>query len=205
MRDRSIPTCVGQPSESEIEEAWLEVYPHVCGAAGNPPLPFRRRDGLSPRVWGSLRGRLGWVTPGGSIPTCVGQPHLFDPLWQKGRVYPHVCGAAPLHRRRLAHVHGLSPRVWGSRYRMTEMKPCMRSIPTCVGQPYDVCLAPLVQEVYPHVCGAAHPALEAAVAQIGLSPRVWGSRRVTLQFVQFARSIPTCVGQPWPEQVDNLL
>ena len=50
---RSIPTCVGQPSEY-AEIAYLgRVYPHVCGATGGKIRKKAGEKGLSPRVWGN--------------------------------------------------------------------------------------------------------------------------------------------------------
>ena len=52
-KNRSIPTCVGQPSPA-AHAAWIyRVYPHVCGAAFWPAILRYKRRGLSPRVWGS--------------------------------------------------------------------------------------------------------------------------------------------------------
>ena len=89
-RDRSIPTCVGQPTVQTVTCPKAKVYPHVCGAASNPSSAIACRLGLSPRVWGSRAGGGG-----------------------QG-VYPHVCGAARLSNWRAASPTGLSPRVWGS-------------------------------------------------------------------------------------------
>ena len=70
---------------------------------------------------------------------------------------------------------GLSPRVWGSRVVPFLNTACIRSIPTCVGQPVDAALPEGKTAVYPHVCGAAICCGCGNQSGLGLSPRVWGS------------------------------
>ena len=91
---RSIPTCVGQPSCPRAKAHSSVVYPHVCGAT---PLPMDS-TGRSTR----------------SIPTCVGQPASLPSCFRLDTVYPHVCGATGCSRRRRPDEEGLSPRVWGN-------------------------------------------------------------------------------------------
>ena len=91
---RSIPTCVGQPSERQPIENAYTVYPHVCGAAYQEKRWLMKIGGLSPRVWGSPEIKDGADLPFGSIPTCVGQPSYQAQRVLCHAVYPHVCGAA---------------------------------------------------------------------------------------------------------------
>ena len=72
---------------------------------------------------------------GGSIPTCAGQPSSTGATGAPTTVYPHVCGAASLTIDHPATRCGLSPRVRGSRLKMTAKISQQRSIPTCAGQP----------------------------------------------------------------------
>ena len=138
-RTRSIPTCVGQPGRDRRRNTRAEVYPHVCGATQPALRRTDCRQGLSPRVWGNqLPGQCQAQCPR-SIPTCVGQPRPCSPVAAESEVYPHVCGATfPVlpHSRR--HT-GLSPRVWGNLRCRRWLCCLLRSIPTCVGQPYGQC------------------------------------------------------------------
>ena len=94
VRDRSIPTCVGQPPRRRTGRSILEVYPHVCGAAEIQELQNQYQTGLSPRVWGSRQEAHEGTDTLRSIPTCVGQPLASGTQLTADKVYPHVCGAA---------------------------------------------------------------------------------------------------------------
>ena len=168
----------------------------MCGAASASALKTAFAWGLSPRVWGSQLAIISSPIYMRSIPTCVGQPVEGTRTTLPFRVYPHVCGAAGLDDS-VSHIcRGLSPRVWGSPVMTTSTKESKGSIPTCVGQPKPAGSAGCAREVYPHVCGAASGHTRRAIAEGGLSPRVWGSQREALAYRTKQRSIPTCVGQP---------
>ena len=51
--ERSIPTCVGQPTHAFLTVQADEVYPHVCGATLMAQGVSAPLSGLSPRVWGN--------------------------------------------------------------------------------------------------------------------------------------------------------
>ena len=107
-----------------------------------------------------------------------------------------MCGAASGWSDGICCVQGLSPRVWGSRGGIGEQGKAHRSIPTCVGQPLMLSRCSVPKAVYPHVCGAAEGMRTKRSPEEGLSPRVWGSRRIRRRSWLWYRSIPTCVGQP---------
>ena len=132
----------------------------------------------------------------GSIPTCVGQPSWRLFVRMQIGVYPHVCGAARLVCMTTVSVRGLSPRVWGSLNILCIQCQHDGSIPTCVGQPCRGCGCADADTVYPHVCGAASLDEAKEWLEKGLSPRVWGSQKMTHIKDVLKRSIPTCVGQP---------
>ena len=69
-------------------------------------------------------------------------------------VYPHVCGATVLPNLPSFVQQGLSPRVWGNLRCERWIQYRYRSIPTCVGQPWQGPGVGLPLMVYPHVCGA---------------------------------------------------
>ena len=132
----------------------------------------------------------------GSIPTCVGQPiHLLLRL-PCHAVYPHVCGATMDDFQRKVNEAGLSPRVWGNRAHGQGKVLRIRSIPTCVGQPFLLMKLQGLIAVYPHVCGATLVMSGSTTVANGLSPRVWGNHVGNRHRSIEQRSIPTCVGQP---------
>ena len=73
-KQRSIPTCAGQPRCAGDWNDSQRVYPHVCGAAVSQLRVIAREQGLSPRVRGSLNHIVLVPIHKRSIPTCAGQP-----------------------------------------------------------------------------------------------------------------------------------
>ena len=93
---------------------------------------------------------------------------------------------------------GLSPRVWGNQFPTERLYTMLRPIPTCVGQPRADARSACQDEAYPHVCGATNAFRMQQLRCSGLSPRVWGNRRLGTLSSPIWRPIPTCVGQPDP-------
>ena len=131
------------------------VYPHVCGGAARARSEAWNFWGLSPRVRGSPL--MKWIVPTGkgSIPTCAGEPENPPPSHSPPEVYPHVCGGADFPHNGKERQQGLSPRVRGSRSGFYYLLDCLRSIPTCAGEPVDHVRGRMAGMVYPHVCGGA--------------------------------------------------
>ena len=214
---RSIPTCAGQPLYPVRVVVGSQVYPHVCGAAHAKWAHDIVVIGLSPRVRGSLVTILNRVPAPRSIPTCAGQPRRSYRRLGEVTVYPRVCGAATVTAASSSGAMGLSPRVRGSRQASSarhlpirSIPACAgrldhspepdvldRSIPACAGQPSDSSSRLCHSWVYPHVCGAATSNIGDWESEVGLSPRVRGSRYGRpCEYLRW-RSIPTCAGQPF--------
>ena len=66
----------------------------VCGGAVLRGITLPLREGLSPRVRGSLQLEPGPIGARGSIPACAGEPRLDLLRVGELRVYPRVCGGA---------------------------------------------------------------------------------------------------------------
>ena len=73
-KERSIPTCVGEPVVENHEEREEAVYPHVCGGTSVDDRYAHPVQGLSPRVWGNHPDVGPYTDRLRSIPTCVGEP-----------------------------------------------------------------------------------------------------------------------------------
>ena len=111
-------------------------------------------------------------------------------------VYPRVCGEAAVVVRSRVSVVGLSPRVRGSPFVASGADSARRSIPACAGKPWPVCRPRCARRVYPRVCGEAELYDVFRNLELGLSPRVRGSRH-GLQHVSAGQgSIPACAGKP---------
>ena len=154
------------------------VYPRVCGGATFACL--RSATGLSPRVRGSRADS---------------QRAIYT-------VYPRVCGGASDSEGTAdARASGLSPRVRGSpRYSSAQMLWCRpRSIPACAGEPLSESWESLRSSSWrrsiPACAGepGIPPWQSHNPLQVGLSPRVRGSRRVSVM-----RHGRTCQEEVYP-------
>ena len=72
-----------------------------------------------------------------------------------------------------------------------------RSIPACAGEPGETKVHQRRTQVYPRVCGGAERSDAAEDNDIGLSPRVRGSRLAGLFHGVEPWSIPACAGEPF--------
>ena len=193
---RSIPACAGEPPPSSATQHHPEVYPRVCGGAA-ASMPLRRdSNGLSPRVRGSHISIRRHRSTHRSIPACAGEPRRGRDRRAATWVYPRVCGGATRTRLVGWPGPGLSPRVRGSLLTPVEASSSLRSIPACAGEPMRLFGSLGGAWVYPRVCGGAPPASSVGIVEMGLSPRVRGSRDERRDSIDDPRSIPACAGEP---------
>ena len=176
----SIPACAGEPSVHSRSKPLPGVYPRVCGGAAAAATFALRHVGLSPRVRGSRIHSLAHLVSLGSIPACAGEPPSQVPSIHLARVYPRVCGGAPVAGSFNSSRKGLSPRVRGSRKSLHQIAACTGSIPACAGEPLSSPTSPTIPRVYPRVCGGATYTVTDANSNSGLSPRVRGSPKATV-------------------------
>ena len=132
--------------------------------------------GLSPRVRGSHRVWRQNTGRYGSIPACAGEPAAYLARAHRSKVYPRVCGGAPLEYTELGSGGGLSPRVRGSLTQEDDGLSDGRSIPACAGEPRS--------------------SISYIAFYLGLSPRVRGSPTTSAYNISNMRSIPACAGEP---------
>ena len=192
----SIPACAGEPEARNGRHYLPTVYPRVCGGA-NPVRHYRgSKLGLSPRVRGSPVRDSPSVKTLRSIPACAGEPHKGRQMTTQRWVYPRVCGGATNKRNDMDDTKGLSPRVRGSRDRLSRGRGTRGSIPACAGEPAEVRDRTRPLRVYPRVCGGAWWNGTEWESAHGLSPRVRGSRVAARNRQWKTRSIPACAGEP---------
>ena len=91
---------------------------------------------------------------------------------------------------------GLSPRVRGSLINCSAVQPPKGSIPACAGEPSDARKVGKSLQVYPRVCGGAVEKNIIVPPELGLSPRVRGSRLARIRAAINGGSIPACAGEP---------
>ena len=78
-----------------------------------------------------------------------------------------------------------------------------RSIPACAGETVIMVAQPVVQGVYPRVCGGNPPPARLPWGGCGLSPRVRGKPNAPLVAIPTLRSIPACAGETYPVHHDT--
>ena len=153
----------------------------------------------------------------GSIPACAGEPRRPRPEARRSRVYPRVCGGAPVEcDRDFAAVSGSIPACAGEPHiscraatrsipacagepqaaRWVEAAYRRRSIPACAGEPGGDVLTRRRRRVYPRVCGGARAMSLPRSCWTGLSPRVRGSPVSGREHAGRRGSIPACAGEP---------
>ena len=192
----SIPACAGEPGPGSEGGTRCRVYPRVCGGALSGGLRSPWGQGLSPRVRGSLTNGFFPCTGLGSIPACAGEPDTPRRSQGADRVYPRVCGGAPVMAAVGTAARGLSPRVRGSPTAPGSNSTSAGSIPACAGEPETETADGCCLRVYPRVCGGAARLGARLPRRGGLSPRVRGSLPHRDDPDPLDGSIPACAGEP---------
>ena len=115
-------------------------------------------------------------------------------------VHPHVCGERWCIEAVQFQEFGSSPRLWGTDGGGCRSDGHRRFIPTSVGNGYYDFQLSYVDAVHPHVCGERLALIPAAHSFCGSSPRLWGTVGAGLDGFEFARFIPTSVGNGAPHR-----
>ncbi len=157
LRDRSIPTRVGNTFVDYTSVLADAVHPHACGEYIHLLIKQTPHFGPSPRVWGILSNILLLCFFSRSIPTRVGNTQAPLARLPHQPVHPHACGEyAGLMSFAIAAC-GPSPRVWGIQFQCSCTTTIQRSIPTRVG---NTTCSPFITNatmVHPHACGEYSP------------------------------------------------
>ncbi len=150
---RFIPTGVGNTCPAATPECARAVHPHGCGEHPASPMSAMMPPGSSPRVWGTLVGKVTGERDGRFIPTGVGNTHPERGRARPAAVHPHGCGEHALEPIDQSWSTGSSPRVWGTPRDRRIFRDAERFIPTGVGNTIPSPVMPFVNPVHPHGCG----------------------------------------------------
>ena len=194
VRERSIPTPVGNTTDPSGAVTSVAVHPHARGEHVTSSSEAPGGHGPSPRPWGTpgtVRVRAHGER---SIPTPVGNTPMSRSPRRPAPVHPHARGEHTAHIASGVGMSGPSPRPWGTPPPIGPWEAAPRSIPTPVGNTATGA-SPLPEDaVHPHARG------EHAMAEIadgrgnGPSPRPWGTHGYPHYQGRPHRSIPTPVG-----------
>ena len=154
------------------------VHPHACGEHLSPKSWFIPFVGSSPRVWGT--------------------PHEWRAGGWRFRFIPTRVGNTYRPPANVSSNDGSSPRVWGTLTAYGPGRVTVRFIPTRVGNTPTFGCGPPRMAVHPHACGEHWALPPYALATVGSSPRVWGTRRVGAILCLCSGFIPTRVGNTMP-------
>ena len=114
IKDRFIPTPVGNGRAARYFLRPAPVHPHACGERPSSPFPIGHSSGSSPRLWGTVRKLAGIGIIGRFIPTPVGNGSRHKTIINNITVHPHACGERYGKYRFIFDVAGSSPRLWGT-------------------------------------------------------------------------------------------
>ena len=174
IRDRFIPTHVGNTIPNHQADMVEPVHPHARGEHLLLLQPDAREVGSSPRTWGTLVHLHRVASPIRFIPTHVGNTSIriaeqhqdfgsSPRTWgtpgascasaPATAVHPHARGE---HFTPLLHSsgrNGSSPRTWGTRSRRGRERHLQRFIPTHVGNTSSTPVSWAGSAVHPHARG----------------------------------------------------
>ena len=146
----------------------------MCGERFLGISPRDAEDGSSPRVRGTLGGRLRARWHCRFIPACAGNAGRIPRTRRDPPVHPRVCGERIPRTAGARRDAGSSPRVRGTPLRRTRGAWRKRFIPACAGN-----------------AGTGRPA---EPLRFGSSPRVRGTLHRDQRDRPAARFIPACAG-----------
>src|SRR5258708_7214979 len=137
----------------------------------------KRRNGSSPRAWGTRKITNRDISFFRFIPTCVGNTNNEIFSISRLTVHPHVRGEHISKNSAHFNSTGSSPRAWGTLIYLIRAMYNYRFIPTCVGNTLVNVTEPALFAVHPHVRGE-HSDCPVRMTHIaGSSPRAWGTQR----------------------------
>ena len=155
VRQRFIPTNVGNMVSLYSRLSCCSVHPHECGEHVPWTDIIGYWFGSSPRMWGTL--------------AVSGCRTVSD------AVHPHECGEHLSRQRFPNSCGGSSPRMWGTFHEGKLWPDSLRFIPTDVGNMLPFHSASTQCTVHPHECGEHSSLLPQSGHTIGSSPRMWGT------------------------------
>ena len=194
LRNRFIPTHVGNMVFNAPVTTSRAVHPHACGEHEKALCGNGLECGSSPRMWGTFSSMFMFYPCSRFIPTHVGNIRKRSPQKTRRTVHPHACGE---HVRRVGQdklIAGSSPRMWGTCGSDRNRYRGRRFIPTHVGNMPSPNLKSLRRTVHPHACGEHSDVLCLCLISCGSSPRMWGTCPGNLSHFLIPRFIPTHVG-----------
>ena len=153
LKERFIPTHVGNRTGAGARAALSPVHPHACGEQKCGPGLSGYQCGSSPRMWGTVFAIEAELLEFRFIPTHVGNSSFPQRRPCRRAVHPHACGEQWRPRQR-PRVRGGSSHACGEQSDKTvSSSVSLRFIPTHVGNSRPLVARVRQESVHPHACG----------------------------------------------------
>ncbi len=175
IRDRFIPTYMGNAMSSSWLAAVSSVHPHVHGERLFAAIPDRFTVGSSPRTWGTPHTSACLLSRFRFIPTYMGNASGVCSTARTDSVHPHVHGERANGVLFRTILGGSSPRTWGTPRSRQRTHRRLRFIPTYMGNAEGRYRSCRPGAVHPHVHGERSSLRYGIVSSTGSSPRTWGT------------------------------
>ncbi len=191
---RFIPTHVGNITLPLSWQFPMAVHPHACGEHQHGRFCFQKKDGPSPRMWGTSDRKMSVIRCMRFIPTHVGNMAISTLFQYQQTVHPHACGEHSVSISSIQQMIGSSPRMWGTFIQLLKEAYPSRLIPTHVGNIWRDAKSVNISAVHPHACGEHISSGSSISTGSGSSPRMWGTFDILFVYLADMRFIPTHVG-----------
>ena len=189
-----IPAHAGNTRYPSCQPEPRRDHPRACGEHFPESAICGHNRGSSPRMRGT-RTAQSTATPGhGIIPAHAGNTYSAHPWIGQTGDHPRACGEHPCARGHVSCRCGSSPRMRGTRKRLSFHQVHIGIIPAHAGNTLNILREYDSRGDHPRACGE-HRSRERRVGAIrGSSPRMRGTRSITPNPFANAGIIPAHAG-----------
>ena len=175
-----------------------EDHPRVCGEHIIAPVAAALAAGSSPRMRGTLAVRDRAPMVEGIIPAYAGNTPFFSGFDEIPGDHPRVCGEHTDSAGRSGASTGSSPRMRGTRDNRHRRWYWLGIIPAYAGNTRLSDLMKVREGDHPRVCGEHIDSENRVMFNPGSSPRMRGTRGLSLSATADFRIIPAYAGNTIP-------
>ena len=184
----------GTPYPDNFSSSSPTVHPRGCGEHYIRRNRINSRSGSSPRVRGTHSGVVREEIQDRFIPAGAGNTLNAWTSLSSTSVHPRGCGEHFSPYKAGVCSGGSSPRVRGTQLQMCQGQSSDRFIPAGAGNTITGILEPASGPVHPRRCGEHSSSKDKNVAAAGSSPRVRGTRALSVVIFSPAWFIPAGAG-----------
>jgi len=172
---RFIPARAGNTATLAGAGHRQTVHPRACGEHDLMKSVADSSAGSSPRVRGTLQGRLSQPQKKRFIPARAGNTNASSGVDGYSAVHPRACGEHTISNILSAILDGSSPRVRGTPRGLHRIRQQFRFIPARAGNTPALAPEAAPEAVHPRACGEHAVSGRRPCESRGSSPRVRGT------------------------------